>query len=370
MICRYLLTTLVAAVLLSSVVTAQQQSLPVSLQSGASTQEKSTTQEESTEDKEPKRQKMSFIKVQGNKFIDENEKPIAFKGMAISDPDKVANDGHWNRKHFETIKSWGANLIRIPVHPSRYRSRGKESYLKLLDQAVQWCGELEIYIIVDWHSIGNLRAKKFEADQYKTSLLETQKFWQTVSKRYAGNPTLAFYEIFNEPTLNFGEFGKCTWQQWKTMVEKTIDTIYANNKNAIPLVAGFDWAYDLREVKKNPIDRPGVAYVAHPYPGKCKPPREPHWEKHFGFLANRHPIIATEMGYYLKGDYEYMIDDQKGTYRNALLKYLDKKKISWCTWVFDPDWEPALIKSYNYEPTHAGKFFRNAMLEGVSKSSN
>ena len=370
MICRYLLTTLVAAVLLSSVVTAQQQSLPVSLQSGASTQEKSTTQEESTEDKEPKRQKMSFIKVQGNKFIDENEKPIAFKGMAISDPDKVANDGHWNRKHFETIKSWGANLIRIPVHPSRYRSRGKESYLKLLDQAVQWCGELEIYIIVDWHSIGNLRAKKFEADQYKTSLLETQKFWQTVSKRYAGNPTLAFYEIFNEPTLNFGEFGKCTWQQWKTMVEKTIDTIYANNKNAIPLVAGFDWAYDLREVKKNPIDRPGVAYVAHPYPGKCKPPREPHWEKHFGFLANRHPIIATEMGYYLKGDYEYMIDDQKGTYRNALLKYLDKKKISWCTWVFDPDWEPALIKSYNYEPTHAGKFFRNAMLKGVSKSSN
>lgn len=309
---------------------------------------------------EPKRKKLSFIKVLKNKFVDESGKQIIFKGLAIGDPDKIVNDGHWNKQHFEVIKSWGVNLIRIPVHPSRLRKRGLEDYLERLDEAVKWCGELEMYVIIDWHSIGNLRAEKFEADIYKTSKKETLKFWDTISKRFAGNPTVAFYEIFNEPTVYNGTLGECTWPQWKAIVENIIDVIYTNDKNVVPLVGGFNWAYDLREVKNSPINRPNVGYVAHPYPGKCEPPREPHWEEHFGFLASRYPVIATEMGYSLGGEYEYMIDD--GTYRRAILKYLDKKKISWCAWVFDPDWSPALIKSYGYEPSHSGAFFKDAML--------
>ena len=66
------------------------------------------------------------------------------------------------------------------------------------------------------------------------------------------------------------------------------------------------------------------------------------------------------MGYSIGGKFEYMIDD--GSFRKAILKYLDKKEISWCAWVFDPDWSPALIKSYDYEPTHPGAFFKKAML--------
>ena len=304
--------------------------------------------------------KISFIKVHGNKFFDENGNQIIFKGLAISDPHKVANDGHWNLQHFQTIKSWGANLVRIPVHPANLRKRGVENYLKLLDQAVKWCGELEMYVIIDWHSIGNLRAEKFEADLYVTNMKETLDFWQVVSIRFANNPTVAFYEVFNEPARTYSGLGDCSWQQWRVMVEEIIDVIYTNDQNVIPLVGGFNWSYDLRDVKNDPIRRKGVAYVAHPYPGKCDPPREPHWEEHFGFLTSRYPVIATEMGYSLKSEYENLVDD--GTYRNAILKYLDKKKISWCAWVFDPDWSPALIKSYEYQPTHPGAFFRDAML--------
>ena len=304
--------------------------------------------------------RISFIKVQGNQFVDRNGTQVLFKGLAIADPHKIANDGYWNRTHFQTIKSWGANLIRIPVHPGNLRKRGAEKYLKLLDEAVEWCAELEMYVIIDWHSIGNLRTKKFESDLYRTSMKETLSFWNVVSKRFADNPTVAFCEVFNEPATSNGDYGDCSWQQWRAMVEQVVDVIYSNDKNVIPLVSGFNWAYDLREVKNNPIQREGVAYVAHPYPGKCDPPREPHWEEHFGFLANRYPVIVTEMGYSLKGKYENLIDD--GTYRNAILKYMDKKEISWCAWVFDPHWSPALIKSYNYQPTHPGAFFRRAML--------
>jgi len=306
--------------------------------------------------------KMAFIKVDGNKFIDPNGEQIIFKGMAISDPVKVAGDGHWDQKHFAAIKSWGANLVRIPVHPKSYRKLGVENYLKLLDQAVSWCDELEMYVIIDWHSIGNLRTRKFESADYRTSMEETQKFWGIISKHFEGNPTVVFYEIFNEPSTANGDYGDLTWPQWKAMAEDIIDVIYANDKNVIPLVGGFDWAYDLRKVGGDPIERPGVAYATHPYSGKCKPPREPHWEEYFGYLASHHPVVVSETGYSLDAKHKYMVD-KDGSYRNGIIKYLAKKEVSWCAWVFDPHWSPALIKNYRYEPTHPGAFFRNAMLK-------
>ena len=311
---------------------------------------------------EPKTEatKTGFIKVAKNQFVDATGKPISFRGVAIADPHKIVKDGHWNKQHFEAVKSWGFNLVRIPVHPARMRLRGMDNYLKLLDEAVKWCGELEMHVIIDWHSMGNLRAGKFQEDEYKTTMKETLEFWDVVSKRFAGNPTVAFYEIFNEPTLYNGTLGECTWPQWKAIVEKIIDVIYANDQNVVPLVAGFNWAYDLREVKKNPIDRPGIGYVCHPYPGKCEAPREPHWDDHFGFLTSRYPVFATEIGYSLDGD--DVFKDADRTYQKAIIRYMDKKGISWCAWTFDPDWTCALIKSYQYGPTNPGKFFKRALL--------
>lgn len=52
-----------------------------------------------------KSKKISFISVRGNAFVDENGKEIVFKGLSISDPDKLQKDGKWSKKHFEVIKS-------------------------------------------------------------------------------------------------------------------------------------------------------------------------------------------------------------------------------------------------------------------------
>lgn len=301
-----------------------------------------------------------FISIQGNKFVDEQGSQVRFKGVAIADITKIVGDGHWNRNHFHAVKKWGANIVRIPIHPGKFRKLGKEKYLQLLDEAVRWCEEYEMYVIIDWHSIGNLKTEKFESDDKMTNMKETLSFWDMISKHYADNSTVAFYEVFNEPARTYEGYGKCTWLQWKLMVEKIIDTIRANDKSTITLVAGFDWAYDLREAAANPVSRDNIAYVAHPYPGKSEPPREPHWEEHFGFLASRFPIFVTETSFTLSGEH-YV--DADGSFRNGILKYLDQKQISWCAWVFDPDWSPPLIDSYDYAPTNSGRFFRNGMRE-------
>jgi endoglucanase len=306
---------------------------------------------------------LGLIRVDGNRFIDASGAPVVFQGVNISDPDKLEQNGHWNRHHFEVIREWGANVVRIPVHPAAWRARGKQSYLSLLDQAVVWATELDLYLIIDWHSIGNLVTGLFQHPMYDTTQQETLEFWRSIAFRYKGVPTLAFYELFNEPTLQNGRLGMASWDQWKALNEEMISIIYAHEKQAIPLVAGFDWAYDLGPIAAQPVAREGIAYVSHPYPQKTHAPFEQNWDKSFGFAKQKYPLFITEIGYMradTPGAHEPVKDD--GTYGQRMTDYLAAKGASWTAWCFDPDWPPQLISDWNYTPTEAGAHFRDVML--------
>jgi endoglucanase len=52
----------------------------------------------------PKAKALSLIKVEGNKFMNSEGKIILFRGISISDPDKIERQGHWNKNHFEKVK--------------------------------------------------------------------------------------------------------------------------------------------------------------------------------------------------------------------------------------------------------------------------
>jgi hypothetical protein len=51
------------------------------------------------------------------------------------------SSAHGGRNH-EKVKEMGAMVVRIPVHPVAWRERTPREYLKLLEQAVEWCTEL------------------------------------------------------------------------------------------------------------------------------------------------------------------------------------------------------------------------------------
>lgn len=307
-------------------------------------------------------QALPLIRVQGNQFVDEDGKEFIFRGVSLSDPDRLQKAGHWNKAYFQAAKDWNANVVRFPVHPQAWRARGEKEYLKLLDQGIRWASELGLYVIIDWHSIGNMRTELFQAPMYNTTRTETLRFWKTIAERYANNPTVALYELFNEPTGYDGKLGRTSWEQHKALMEEIIDIIYAHDRSAIPLVAGFNWAYDLTPVEDNPIDRPGIAYVAHPYPQKRTPPWESKWERDWGFVADTYPIVATEFGFMSadgRGAHVPVIGDE--TYGKAIIDYFNKKGISWTAWVFDPVWSPQLIENWKFEPTRQGRFFREEL---------
>jgi hypothetical protein len=299
------------------------------------------------------------IKVEGKNIVTENGEVLRLKGVSFSDPDKLEKNGQWNKHYFQEAKNWGCNVVRFAVHPTALNNRGWEAYFDLVDTGVKLATELEMYVIIDWHSIGNLNTEKFSNKMYITSMDETVKFWKTVAQKYKGNSTVAVYELFNEPTNEGGKLGELSWETWKPTLEKIIDEITKIDNEKIFLVAGMNWGYFLDEVIENPVNRKNVAYCSHPYPQKREKPWEPQWEKDWGSVADKYPIIATEFGFMgadERGAHIPCISDE--SYGEAIMNYFDKKGISYTIWCFDPNWPPTLITDWNFTPSRQGKFFK------------
>lgn len=303
---------------------------------------------------------LPLVQVNGNQFITENGVPVLFRGMSTSDPDKLAEEGMWTDRYFKEMKSWGANIVRFPVHPSAWRKRGKKAYLALLDKGIKLAEKNGLYVIIDWHSIGNLCTEKFQSDMYNTTLEETKEFWKTMAERYGNNSTVAFFELFNEPTADWRGLGPCSWESWKLLMEELISLIRSNGAKNIPLVAGFNWAYDLSKVKLNPVNAEGIAYVSHPYPQKREKPWEEKWTEDWGYVAEKYPVILTEIGYCGpddKGAHNPVISDE--SYAIAITNYCKERNISYLIWVFDTVWSPMMITDWKFTPSRQGKFFKD-----------
>lgn len=316
-----------------------------------------------------------YIRVKGNQFVTDKGKTFVFRGVNIADPGKLATQGQWNKQLFEEVHRWGSNTIRLPIHPHSWRKHGREWFFERIDEAVIWANSLDMYLVIDWHSIGNLETEMYQHVMYETTQRETAEFWRAIALRYKEIPTVAVYEIFNEPTDNYigtgvGSLGKTTWENWRNLLEGYIDLIYTYNKKAIPLVAGYNWAYDLTPVGKAPIRREGIAYAIHPYPQKARPKTHTKaeyfamWDKTWGYVADQYPMIATELGWAKETDYgaHVPVINNDGTYGPNIVEYMNKKGISYTVWVFDAEWSPVMITDWNFTPSEQGEFFRQEML--------
>jgi hypothetical protein len=309
-----------------------------------------------------------WVTVKGNKFVDPQGQEIVFRGLCCSDPVKLVNEGQWKEEYFAEAAAWGANIVRFAVHPSNINALGWDRTFEVMDQGIEWAKQYGLYVIMDWHSIGNLREERFTAPYYNTTKAETFKFWRTVAQHYRNEPTVALYELYNEPTVTAPGVGDCSWTEWKQLQEQIIDTVRTYNPNAVCLCAGFDWAYDLTPVAQEPIDRPNIAYVCHPYPMKSPEPWAENWEKAFGYVADTYPVICTEIGFCLEnepGAHIPVISTE--AYGEQITGYLDSKGISYTVWCFDTRWAPNLISDWNYTPTTQGRFFK-AHLQQYTQS--
>lgn len=325
--------------------------------------------------------KQKALGVSGKDIVTGDGEVFVMRGVNIADPDKLALQERWNRELFEEIADWGANTVRLPVHPMGWRKRGPDWYLDRIDEAVFWANSAGLYLIIDWHSIGNLHSEMYQHPMYQTSLVETRDFWRRIAFRYRDVPTVAVYELFNEPTDNYigngaGSLGQLDWESWRETLEELVDIVQVYDPGSISLVGGMNWAYNLEPVADMPVRREGVAYASHAYPQKAKPADNSRkawhdaWQKNWGFVAESYPVIATEIGWVREDGFNAHVPviNNDGSYGPNLVSFMNERGISWTVWNFDVDWSPTMISDWDYTPTEQGAFFRDEMLRARRES--
>lgn len=187
-----------------------------------------------------------FVSVKDKKFIDAEGREIILHGVNIEDKSKEHNYLSWHKEEeFVKMRDWGFNCIRLIIiwdgvepKPGVYN----DQYLAGVDKRIQWAKENGIYVILDMHQ--DLYSAKFGGDgapswavldngkphvydnsvwsmAYFTSPAVHSAFdnfwankpvvdgigvqdhfakaWQYVAKRYANEPAVIGYDLFNEP---------------------------------------------------------------------------------------------------------------------------------------------------------------------------
>ncbi len=131
---------------------------------------------------------------------------------------------HTRKADIDSMKAWGFNSIRLPMHFNLYTLAvdeepvsGKNTWLDkgfiLTDSLLSWCKQNQMYLILDLHAapggqgsdlnISDRNPNKpslweSEANQQKTIAL-----WRKLAERYVNEPWMGGYDLINEPNWGF-----------------------------------------------------------------------------------------------------------------------------------------------------------------------
>ncbi len=294
---------------------------------------------------------------------------IMLKGVSIADPLKLVKDDKIDiRRKLRFIKKYHLNTIRVPILPGFWRAY-PDFYFTYLEQLADACKKEEMFLIIDWHAIGNpvkgetrmvnkylcIKRKKFLL--YDANMDIAIKFWTSISNIFQYEDYVIF-EIFNEPCPDSKPIPKLGlsplyWKDWKSKAEKIINIIRRKTYNFI-LIGTINWCNNIEKVVENPINEENIAYVLHPYPG------HEGWMKNIKLaIKNNLPIFITEWGF-KENTSSKIFRGKKESYALPLLNLLEKNKISWIAWCYDTVWGPALLNSWRKDDyTKWGQFLFN-----------
>jgi len=274
------------------------------------------------------------LKVNGNQIFDGDGKAIILQGVMPPDPAVLNRRGNFNREFFESIQKTKANVIRIPVHPEEWVK--DEDYLwRYLFPIVTWAGEMNMYVIIDWHYIGNVATGTgSQMPDIEIAPKElTIEFWKLMATYFRDAPNVIF-EIFNEPE-SIGV------EEWRSNATEIIQIIRDQKAEQLIIVGGIDFGRDLSWVIENPIIDENIAYASHIYPIHSSD----MWQYWFGEVAEKYPVLITEWGFMDENRDaapDYLIGSES-SYGQPFMEYLDARGIGWVGCWYDDNWIPNMF---------------------------
>jgi aryl-phospho-beta-D-glucosidase BglC (GH1 family) len=346
--------------------------------------------------------------VMGNKIYDPATcKPILFHGIARpsmeswygGDQELVDNAAG----DFALMKSWGANLVRIPISQTYWvagtywnntaKAAGVDYKAKVID-VVNKARAAGLFVIVDLHASdrGNMNYTDTPDGQQLPDANISVPFWRDVATTFKDDGGV-IYELYNEPHditpaqwLNGGSIPSGSSYPGDPFPEKRnaytavgmqtlYDVVRGTGARNMVIVSGLHWGYSLNMTPDNePVGRVqgyNIAYASHPYDwaDKQKVPTQSNfldWETAWGKRADTDPLIVTEFGAYSCTP-EPPEHPQGLNYYTQVMDYADQKGMSWVAWAWwlrtdnPPDNAckyPALLTNWNGTPTLSGQMIK------------
>ena len=276
--------------------------------------------------------------VVGNQVVGSNCQSTRFIGIARPfleswhRGDDRLIDPQLSRADFQGIRSWHANIVRIPINESFWYSGAANydpDYRALVDSTVKRAHEAGLSVILDLHfSDQGSAARKAYTLEPLADANHAVPFWKEVATAYKNDPKVLF-EMYNEPH-------DVSWDAWLNgaMVQDTsgtyqgvgyqqlYDAIRSTGAENIVIANGLNWGYDLSGVATHMIKGYNVMYGTHVYDWPEKQPGA--WDAGFGYLAARAPVMIGEFGTMNCGV----------PYYNAVMDYADQKNLHIVAWAW------------------------------------
>ena len=182
---------------------------------------------------------------------------------------------HTRKIDIDTMKSWGFNSVRLPMHYDLYTlpvedepEAGENTWLErgfaLTDSLLNWAEANEMYLILDMHAAPGGQGHDVnisDRDPSKPSLWESEAkqqkliaLWKKLAERYKDEPWIGAYDIINEPNWSFeeGKFKHGTEDTLNAPLKKLMvditKAIREVDRNHMIIIEGNGWGNNYRGV--------------------------------------------------------------------------------------------------------------------------
>lgn len=141
---------------------------------------------------------------------------------------------YYTRKDFEDVRGMGCDVVRLPIHFENFCSaeNGYEIPDKIwgiLEKAVTWASELEMYIILDFHN-----STTFDSQTSDNVGDVLTPIWSQLAKHFRGASKYVIYEIMNEPH-------GIEISVWNEIIGKLFAHIRSIDSEHYIVAGGADW---------------------------------------------------------------------------------------------------------------------------------
>lgn len=190
-------------------------------------------------------------------------------------------DSHFRRIDADSMHSWGFNSLRVAMlykwftppiedEPVQGQITWLDKGFTIIDSLLDWCGDNEMYLILDLHGAPGGQGKEASISDYdpaKLSLWESQAnkektiaLWRKLAERYSTESWIGGYDLINETNWTFPENNNSKLKELMvniTMAIREVDT------NHIIFVEGNSFANDFSGL--TPPWDDNMAYSFHKY---------------------------------------------------------------------------------------------------------